>query len=351
MKQFIKKHYLLLIAAVIFLVPLVIHLCNIISPTIFRFSAQYEYVYRIGIMCAIYAMLTISLNLITGFTGQLSMGHVAFYCIGAYASALFSTEVGIPVLISMVLGALVACFFGFLIGFPALRLSGVYLGIATLGFAEIVRLVANAWVQLTNGPIGLRGLPPAEILGFRIDTSFRSYIFAVALLVLIYFLIHRLTNSRTGVALLSIRDNEVAAESMGINIAFYKILTFMISAFIAGLCGAFYAQYNTYISPANFLSAESYLMLSMYALGGPASLAGSVGGATVLTLASELLRSLQEWRQVIYALVLILVVLFKPTGISGLLGTNKITAGLPKKESDLVLEKYRTEEVDVCSSK
>ena len=325
----LKRHYVTFIAVVLLILPILIH---------------NEYIYHISIMCGIYALLTISLNLITGFTGQLSLGHVAFYCIGAYSSALISLNLGIPVFLSMLMGAAISAFFGFLIGFPALRLSGVYLGIATLGFAEIVRQVVLIWVDLTRGPMGLPGIPRASLFGFVFERGLRSYILILIIVAIVYFFIHRFVQSRTGVILVSIRDDETAAASMGVNVAFYKVLTFVISAFVAGLAGAFFAQFSSFISPSNFMSAESYLILSMYALGGPASLPGSVGGAIVLTLASELLRSFQEWRQVLYAVLLVGVVLFKPSGISGLLGKHRILAGMPRRASDLILTKYGVKE-------
>ena len=243
----------------------------------------------------------------------------------------------VPVLLAMVLGGLIAALFGLLIGFPALRLSGVYLGIATLGFAEIVRQVSLIWVNLTRGPLGIPGIPRPNIFGLVIDTGFGYFALILAILSIVYIAVDRLTKSKIGLVFLTIREDETAAESIGINIAFYKILAFVLSAFIAGIAGAFMAHFITYISPSNFISAESFLVLSMYVLGGPASLPGSIGGAIVLTVASEALRFLQGYRQIFYGVLLIAIILFKPEGISGILKTNKITVGLPKNKEELNL--------------
>lgn len=324
----LKNNYLLIAASLLILIP---------------FIANSQYIYHIAIMCSIYGLLAIGLNLITGFTGQLSLGQVAFYAIGAYGSTLLSMKLGVPVFLSMLLGGFLSAFFGFVVGFPALRLSGVYLGIATLGFAEIVRQVILIWVKLTRGPMGIPRVPKPNLFGFVFDSGIKYYVLILIILFVVYIGVDRLTKSRVGVVLLAIREDETAAESMGVNISFYKILTFIISAFISGIAGAYFSHFITFIGPTNFTSAESFLVLSMYVLGGPASLIGSVGGSIVLTIASEGLRFVQEFRQIFYALLLIVVILFKPTGISGMLKINKITAGMPKKESELVLEKYKTE--------
>jgi branched-chain amino acid transport system permease protein len=247
----------------------------------------------------------------------------------------------IPVLISMPLGGLVAAFFGLLIGFPSLRLSGVYLGIATLGFAEIVRQVSLIWRNLTRGPLGINRIPRPEFFGILVDSGFEYFILIILILVFIYIAVDRLVKSKVGLILLSLREDEVAASSLGIDISFYKILAFVLSAFIAGLAGAFMAHFITYISPSNFISSESFLVLSMYVLGGPASLPGSIAGAILLSVASEALRFLQGYRQIFYGVLLIAVILYKPEGLSGILGATKIQAGLPKDGKELELSRKK----------
>lgn len=324
LRSFLNRHYLKILALILVLIPLV---------------SRNQYIYQVAVTCCIYCLFTISINLVTGFTGQLSLGQVAFYAIGAYASTLFSMRLSIPVLISMPLGGLVAAFFGLLIGFPALRLSGVYLGIATLGFAEIVRQVSLVWRNLTRGPLGINRIPRPEFFGILIDSGMEYFILILLMLGLIYVAMDRLVKSKVGLVLLSLREDEVASSSLGIDVSFYKILAFVLSAFIAGVAGAFMAHFITYISPSNFVSAESFLVLSMYVLGGPASLPGSIAGAIVLSVASEALRFLQGYRQIFYAVLLIAVILYKPEGLSGFLGTTKIRAGLPKDLKELDLDK------------
>ena len=178
-----------------------------------------------------------------------------------------------------------------------------------------------------------------EFFGILIDSGMEYFILILLMLGLIYVAMDRLVKSKVGLVLLSLREDEVASSSLGIDVSFYKILAFVLSAFIAGVAGAFMAHFITYISPSNFVSAESFLVLSMYVLGGPASLPGSIAGAIVLSVASEALRFLQGYRQIFYAVLLIAVILYKPEGLSGFLGTTKIRAGLPKDLKELDLEK------------
>jgi branched-chain amino acid transport system permease protein len=321
-KIFIGKYYLQILGLLLIMIPVI---------------SGNSYYYQVATLCGIYCLFTISVNLVTGFTGQLTLGQVAFYAIGAYASAILSMRLSIPVMVAMLVGGVIAAVFGLLIGFPALRLSGVYLGIATLGFAEIVRQASLIWVDLTRGPLGIPAIPRPSIFGFSIDSGLGYFTLILVILAGVYIAVDRLTKSRVGLVFLSIREDETAAESIGINIAFYKILAFVLSAFIAGLAGAFMAHFITYISPSNFISAESFLVLSMYVLGGPASLPGSIGGAVLLTVASEALRFLQGYRQIFYGVLLITIILFKPEGISGILRANRVTAGLPKNLAELDL--------------
>lgn len=292
-----------------------------------------QYILQVATMCMIYCLLTMSLNLITGFTGQLSLGQSAFYAIGAYCSALLSIKLGIPIILSMILAGFIAALFGFLVGFPSLRLKGIYLGIATLGFAEVVRQVALIWIKVTRGPMGIPGIPQINIFGFKFSSGEPYFIFSLILVFIIYQMLDKLTKSRTGLAFLAIRDDETAAQSIGIKTAKYRILAFILASFIAGIAGSFFAHFISYISPSSFTSSESFLILSMYALGGPSSLVGSLAGATLLTVASELFRAIPTYREILYSILLISVILFKPKGLSGLLGIDKNLAGLPKENA------------------
>jgi branched-chain amino acid transport system permease protein len=279
---------------------------------------EQRYIVHMAVMSAIYAVLTMSQNLVTGTAGQLSMGQVAFYGIGAYTSALLAISMKLPFYVTFLVGATVAAFFGLLIALPTIRLGGIYLGMVTLGFAEIVRMVFLNWVTLTRGPNGLPGIPRPVLLGYRLTTPHAYYVMIVGLVVLTYVVYKRIMASRTGLALMAMREDELAASSMGVDVAKYRIFVFVVASFFTGLMGAFYAHFITFISPTSFASGESFLILSMYVLGGPANMEGSILAAIFLSLAPEFLRSTAEYRMVLYGVLLMGLIIFKPEGITGL---------------------------------
>ncbi len=262
-------------------------------------------------------IMAVSLNLTTGLLGQLALGHAGFMSVGAYAAALFSLNVGAnPAAIfplSLLVGGLVAAIFGLIIGIPALRLKGDYLAIITLGFGEIIRVFINN-LAFTGGAKGLRGIP--------MSTSF-TYVYAV--MVLVVAVMFTLGRSRHGRAILSVREDPVAAEASGIPTTYYKIFAFTLSAFFAGVAGGLYAHYITVIAPKDFSFLKSIEYLVMVVLGGMGSITGAVGAATVLTLLPALLsqvKGLLDYQMLVYALMLILMMLFRP---SGLLGTKEFS--------------------------
>ena len=243
------------------------------------------------------------------------MGHAGFMAVGAYASAIFMTRTGIPAQLAfplgIVIGAAVAGIFGVLIGIPALRLKGDYLAIITLGFGEIIRVVllnidSVLGFKLTNGAAGLQGIPKTT-----------TFVNAWLMVGLTCFLIHTFMKSRHGRAVLSIRENEIAAESCGINITYYKTLAFSLSAAFAGAAGALYAGYLGILNPSNFGFMKSIEILVMVVLGGMGSMAGSVVAAIVLTAAPEALRAFDDYRMIVYSLLLIATMIFKPSGLLG----------------------------------
>lgn len=261
-------------------------------------------------------ILAASLNLSTGFLGQLVLGHAGFMSVGAYASALFTMNMpeGIPLmvrfLISLLVGGLVAAVFGIAIGIPALRLRGDYLAIITLGFAEIIRVVILN-LGFTGGGQGLKNIPtPTED-----TTSYFAIVFWVMVLVL--SVLYAFIRSRQGRAIKSIRDDEIAAEACGINTTYYKILGFTVSAFFAGIAGGLYAHYITILDPSNFGFMRSIEILVMVVLGGMGSFTGSILAATVLTALPEALRAFSDYRMLIYSLLLIVMMIFKPSGLLG----------------------------------
>jgi branched-chain amino acid transport system permease protein len=264
-----------------------------------------DYNMRILISIGIYMIMALGLNLITGVTGQLSLGHAAFMSIGAYTSALLTMKLGLPFIVVLILGALNAALFGFILGFPTLRLTGDYLAIATLGFAEIVRVILVN-MEFTGGALGLSPIPN------------KTNIWIVYLcVILVTFCLVRLENSRVGRALMAIREDEIAAEAMGVNTHLYKILAFSVGAFCAGLGGALYAHFITYINPTDFSFMKSCEILNMVVLGGMGSIPGVILGAGILTLAPETLRFVDQNRMLIYGALLVAMMIFRPNGLLG----------------------------------
>lgn len=269
---------------------------------------------------------------ITLSSGQLSLGNAGFMGIGAYTSALLTINFEVPLYVSIVLGAIVAGAFGILIGIPALRLSGVYLAIATLGFGEVLRVIFVNWDSVTKGSIGLSGIPHLgrELFQFLKNLGFDPamlglknnqaiYLIVVLVLLVITILIVwffiRQNKSRVGRAYAAIKMDEKAAEAMGINITYYKVLSFTQGAILAGFAGALYAHVLAYISPADFAYHRAIDILIFSIFGGSEVIWGAIFGATFMTLLPEALRFISEYRYMIYGIILIALMAFRPQGI------------------------------------
>ena len=263
------------------------------------------YAMNVALFVGINMIMALGLNLITGVTGQLSLGHAAFMSIGAYASAIATVNYHLPFLVGVFLGGLISAFVATMIGFPILRLTGDYLAITTLGFAEIVRVVFTN-LKITNGAIGF--------LGISGSTTFTVVLMIAILAILIMVF---LENSRVGRAMLAIREDEIASASVGINIARYKIQAFAVGSFLAGVGGALFAHTTTFIQPTDFGFLKSVDLLCIVVLGGLGSIPGTIIGAIVLTAVPEVLRSLSNYRMIVYGLLLIVIMIFRPHGLMG----------------------------------
>ncbi len=274
------------------------------------------YFLHLAILAGIYIILTISLNLIIGYAGQVSLGHAAFYGIGAYTSALVSVYWHFPFPLALTAAVLTTAVCGLALGLPTLRLREDYLAIVTLGFGVIVDMVALN-LEITGGPDGIVGIPAPIILGL----SFRSqprYLGLVVLCVLsVLGLTYRLVQSYHGRALRAIRDHEVTAQVMGINTPAYKIAVFTLAAALAGLAGVLYAHYISFINPESFGLHTSILALCMVVLGGMGSLAGSIVGALILSVLPELLRRFHAYQDLLYGALLVGLLIWRPEGIMG----------------------------------
>ena len=274
---------------------------------------------RIIIMILLYAMLGMGLNVLIGYTGQVSLGHAGFYAIGAYTSAILTTSLGWSFWPAALMGALMAGFIGLLLGMPTLRLSGTYLTIVTLGFGEIVVMVLKQWESLTNGNYGIRSIPKPVFFGFELNLPNGGFYWLIlglsSLTALACYLIR---SSKVGRAFIAIKEDQMAATMMGIRTVRYKILAFVISAFITGLAGAFYSVINNgYIEPNNFIFNISILIVSVVIVGGLGTIRGMYFGAALLIYFPQVIRFLDQWRFVLYGLLLVMMMQFRPQGAMG----------------------------------
>ena len=289
-------------------------IAGITVPMLFMAAGIIDnYTARILAMGGVNAIMAMSVNMIVGITGQLSLGQAGFLAIGAYACIFFNLDLGFPLPLAVLSATLLTAFAGFLIGFPVLKLSGDYLAIVTLGFGEIIRVVFINLKTLTGGPNGRQFTtilaPPHYGLGLFTVT---------AALVLILALLQNFLRSSYGRAIMSCREDEIAAGSSGIDVFRYKMTGFVIAAFIAGMGGSLYALVNCFIRPdiAQFLRSIDFLIYVV--LGGMGSMTGAILSAYVLTCLQEILRFLQDYRLLIYPLILIFVMLFRPQGLLGM---------------------------------
>ncbi len=292
------------------------------------FGLLNRYISTIIMLICINIIMSASLNLSTGFMGQLVLGHAGFMSIGAYTAAIFGIALkdsGMPgtviLILCLIAGGIMASIAGIIIGIPALRLRGDYLGIMTLGFGEIIRIVVTNLTGLTNGAQGLTGIP-------KIANFTNVYIITVVCVAVIMML----SRSRHGKAILSIKENEIAAESVGIDTTFYKVTGFATSAFIGGIGGGLFAFTIGFIAPTNFGFMKSVDILVITVLGGLGSITGSVLAATVFTILPEALRGFDAYRMIAYSLALILMMIFRPQGLFGTaeLSTKKALAAVKK---------------------
>lgn len=264
-----------------------------------------SYIFLNIVLVGINIILAVSLNLITGFTGQFSLGHAAFMSIGAYASGIMTAKLGMPFWVGIAAAALFASVAGIVIGIPTLRLKGDYLAIATLGFGEIVRIIGLN-TDYIGGAIGLNDIPQY--------TNWTWLYFSVVVTIII---IGNFVKSYHGRACIAINEDEIAADAMGVNTTFYKVLAFTIGAFFAGIAGALYANYFYFLKPDSFGFMKSIDILVIVVFGGMGSITGSIVGAILLTVISLFLQSIPELRMVIYAVILFLIMVYRPQGLMG----------------------------------
>ncbi len=302
----------------------------------FPLVVRSEYLLNIAVLAGIYIILTSSLNITNGYTGLFSFGHAAFYGIGAYTAAILATRYGAPFWITLPLSGIVAGLFGVAIALPTLRLSGIFLALITIGFQEIVYLVILNWISLTRGPMGIPGVPPPALWGLSFSGNREYYYFILALDILVLFLLSRIINSRVGRAFVAIREDEVAAQSVGIAVFPAKVLSFVVATVLAGVAGGFFAHHAQFVSADSFRLDETFIILTMLIVGGMGTLIGPVIGAVFLVVLPEASRFLADFRDVIYGLILIGVILFRPQGIAGIPGVIHAREASPREKEKAV---------------
>lgn len=274
-----------------------------------------SYFNQVAIITMIFVILSASMNLITGGAGLLSLGHAAFFGVGAYAAALLSTQAGWSFWFTIPAAGLITALVGALVALPTMRLTSIYFAVATLGIGEMIYVTILNWVGFTRGPMGIRSIPAIEFLGLRGTVASMTMVALMMLLSL--WVMHRIAHSYYGNSLRAMREDDACADAMGIDVARLKLESFGVACFFAGVAGALFAHTTGYISPESFKFGESILILSMVVVGGLGSLYGSIIGAVLLSLLPEMLRDLGSYRMIVVGLVLFLSILFLPKGLVG----------------------------------
>jgi branched-chain amino acid transport system permease protein len=314
--------------------------CMLIAALVaFPFIAPNFYIYMANYM-AINVIVTVGLNILVGYTGQISLGHAGFFALGAYGTVLLMTALHLPFLLALVISGFIAAFFGFVLGLPALRLEGPYLAIATLGFGMAITQVIGRW-EVFGGRMGLE-TPPLDFFSLVLDTDVERYFLIIPITFFMTWSARNLMRTRVGRAFIAIRDSDIAAETMGVNLTLYKTLAFAVSAFYTGIAGGLFAFLLGFINPSTFNFILSIYFLAFVIVGGIGSIFGSVMGGVVMTFLMLELDKVQEltflrigdmlasfseaWMtlaglpniaSVIFGLIIILLVVFEPLGLYG----------------------------------
>lgn len=263
-------------------------------------------------------VVVLGLNFITGLTGQMNLGTAGIMAFGAYTSSILSVKTGIPVLICMAAAIVVGYCIGWVLGYPSLRLKGVYLSLTTIGFSEIVRLICTNWVSLTGGTTGVQNIPVINLFGIKLDQTYKVYYFYLALVVILVFISYRIVHSKFGRVFKAIRDNVEAVEASGINIANLKIKAFTLAAIYGCFGGAMYAHLMGYINPTQFTQDLSANYLVMMVFGGIGTVSGCILGASTITILPEILRFLETYYWLVFSVITLIFVIFLPNGVVSL---------------------------------
>ncbi|GAA0179930.1 hypothetical protein SH2C18_27170 [Clostridium sediminicola] len=341
MREKIKKLYnkhRILILGISFV--LLLFLPPLVKATVVKSNYFMDIIVRI----LFYVIFASSLNVINGYSGQFNIGHAGFMLIGAYTGALLATKAGLSFWFCLPIAGVFTAVVGFLVALPTLKLQGIYLAIVTLGFSEIIRLVTLNWIGLTGGPLGVKNIPKVQLFGLKTSSPMVYYYIALGVVVICLYCTYKVINSRIGRAWMSIREDTTAAKSLGVEVRMYKALNFMYGAFWAGVGGALMSPYYRFLSSDMFVTDEGFNVLAMVILGGQGTLIGPIVGAVMVNTITEVFRFASEYRLVVYAILIIVMMWCRPQGLVG--ASNSVLAGgkLKKKVKKKTKENFVKEE-------
>jgi branched-chain amino acid transport system permease protein len=275
------------------------------------------YTLHLVALSGIYAIIVMGLNMIFGYTGQISLGHAAYFAIGAYTSAILTAYLGFPFSVAIICAGLASLAFGIVVGIPSLKLEGSYLAMATIGFSEIVRMILVNWTKLSGGPAGISGIPDPSFFGLVLHTVYQKYYLIVGVAAVAFICYRKLVRSHYGTQFVAVRESAIAAQAMGVNASGIKLLAFGLSTLYAGIAGSLYAHLNRYVAPDGFHVQESITLLLMVVLGGRGSVLGPILGAFVLVEARESLRMLKDYNMLVYGFAIMVFMIYLPNGVMG----------------------------------
>jgi ABC-type branched-subunit amino acid transport system permease subunit len=296
-----------------------------------------SYTLHVLSLVGVYAIVAMGLNLVFGYTGQISLGHAAYFAVGAYASALITMHLGVPFPVGLAAGVLAAVALGFLVGVPSLKLEGSYLAMATIGFGEIVKMLLVNWEDVTGGPAGISRIPHPDLVVLTISGASLKFYLVLGIVLVTFVLYLNLVRSHYGSRFVAVRDSPRAAAAMGIDVARTKLYAFVFSTAYAGLAGSLYAHLNRYIAPDAFTLGESINFLIIVVVGGMGTLLGPLIGAAIIVYLRETLLAFKDFNMLIYGLLLMALMVFMPRGLVGTVGSlaARWRVRMPWQKSDM----------------
>ncbi|MGA1792029.1 MAG: branched-chain amino acid ABC transporter permease [bacterium] len=287
----------------------------LIALILFPFMVPNKYYISVMVVVGFNVLIVIGLGMLMGYAGQISLGHAAFYGLGAYTSGALCTKFHFNPWLALLCGIILTAGVAYLIGVPSLKLKGYYLAMATLGFGEIVFIVFNELSVFTGGPSGMTSIPRLSVYGFTLNTDLRFYCFVWGIVLVSIIISINIVNSRVGRALLAIHGSESAALAVGINVASYKVQVFVLSAVFASIAGSLYAHFVTFISPSSFGFMQSIMLVTMVVIGGMSDIWGACLGALIITILPEYLHVFHDYEILIFGITLMIIMILMPKGL------------------------------------